>query len=237
MNNSNGNNDLLNRVLEGRTADEKARVLEIVRQMGIDENDEFWLISIALGQLQMLLEISPDGWAELFENFNQRLEQWTEKNTQILAAAERKTQKIEELEKQVGELRSALIKLIKVYEPNATLQHLDQKFSNMQLGMQQQYETAILEMEDNTKKLKRIMGGGIKIAFLCIAASVLTPFLLVAVTGQMNRNDSYPVYSGNNTSQIDDIEMRLNWLLTKTEKIECKMKIKPSSDKQCQSQK
>ena len=50
----------LDKALEGKPPEIKARVLEIILKMGIDPENEFFVIFVALGQLQVLIEDSPE---------------------------------------------------------------------------------------------------------------------------------------------------------------------------------
>ena len=49
--------DLINSALGNRPSEVRARVLDILHQLGIDGQDEFWLLFIAFGQLQVLIEV------------------------------------------------------------------------------------------------------------------------------------------------------------------------------------
>jgi hypothetical protein len=81
-----GERDLLDRVLEGKPDEVKARVLEMVYRLGIDPRDELFLVMIALGQLQVLVEDAPQAWQDVFSSFSAELEAWTESNIQMLEA-------------------------------------------------------------------------------------------------------------------------------------------------------
>lgn len=103
--------DLLDRVLTGRPDDVKARVLELVVRLGIDPRDELFLIMIALGQLQCLIEDSPNAWMTLFDTFQEELTQWTETHLQTLETIARKAETEEVLATTCNELVTSLAKL------------------------------------------------------------------------------------------------------------------------------
>lgn len=88
--------DLLATVLADRTPEERARVLDLVRKMGVSEEDELWLICLAIGQLQILIQDGPQQWQSSFDkasqqwetiklDFTQYLESWATRNTQIIS--------------------------------------------------------------------------------------------------------------------------------------------------------
>lgn len=103
--------DLLDRVLAGRPDDVKARVLELVVRLGIDPRDELFLIMIALGQLQCLIEDSPNDWQALFQTFQEELTQWTDTHLETLETLARKAQTEEMLASTCTELVSSLARL------------------------------------------------------------------------------------------------------------------------------
>ena len=63
----------LDKALEGSPPETKARVLEIILKYKIDPDNEFFMIFVALGSLQILIEQSPQDWQVLFENFQEEL--------------------------------------------------------------------------------------------------------------------------------------------------------------------
>ena len=76
--------DLLDRVLIGKDDTVKARVLQLVVRLGIDPQDELFLVMIALNHLQLLVEDAPTEWQELFFEFKGELNHWSETNLQVL---------------------------------------------------------------------------------------------------------------------------------------------------------
>ena len=48
MNNNNGSSDLLDRALRDLSAEQRARVLDLVIRLEIDRDDPLWLIAITL---------------------------------------------------------------------------------------------------------------------------------------------------------------------------------------------
>ena len=104
----------LDKALEGQPAEVKARVLEIALKFGVDVEDPFFLIFVALGQLQVLIETSPQDWQTLFTSFESELHQWTQTNLQTLDVLANKAETTETLARTSQELTSILTELVKV---------------------------------------------------------------------------------------------------------------------------
>jgi len=104
--------DLLDRALAGHTPETKARVLDLVLKLGVSPEDEFWLIFLAIGHLQALVESSPNTWQSLFEDFQQELSQWTDTNIQTLDLLASKAQAMKDLSHNANELTSILSTLV-----------------------------------------------------------------------------------------------------------------------------
>lgn len=103
--------ELLDRVLEGKSAEVKARVLDLIVRMGIDPEDEFFLIFIALGQLQVLIEDSPQEWQALFTSFKEELRSWENSNLRTLGQITQQIQLLERLTNGINELTSTMTQL------------------------------------------------------------------------------------------------------------------------------
>ncbi len=98
----------LDKALEGKPPEIKARVLEIILKMGIDPENEFLVIFVALGQLQVLIEDSPSEWKHLFEGFQEELGEWATTNVETLSHLTHKTLAMERLAQSGREARGYL---------------------------------------------------------------------------------------------------------------------------------
>ncbi len=76
--------DIIDRVLEGKDSDTKARVLEFVYRLNIDPTDELFLFCIAIGYLETIVLEAPEQWETLFANFRSNLEQWKDNHLKTL---------------------------------------------------------------------------------------------------------------------------------------------------------
>jgi hypothetical protein len=64
-NNGNGSSSLLEQVLQDCTPAQQARALNIARQTGLEDDDPSFVIPLATGKMQVLLEDAPERMGEL----------------------------------------------------------------------------------------------------------------------------------------------------------------------------
>jgi hypothetical protein len=150
--------DLLDRVLAGRPDDVKARVLELVVRLGIDPRDELFLIMIALGQLQCLIEDSPNDWQALFHTFQEELIQWTDTHLETLETLARKAQTEEMLANTCTELVSSLARLtttcneLMVRLPTSRPSSTSSAFNSMELNRDSEILRQMSNIEDTLRR-------------------------------------------------------------------------------------
>ncbi|BDA69978.1 hypothetical protein CAL7716_041440 [Calothrix sp. PCC 7716] len=71
--------NFLNRLLEGKNADFQRRVLAITVEHGLSTNDPLFLVMLATGQLQVLLEDKPNELDNLFKRWSESIYDQLEK--------------------------------------------------------------------------------------------------------------------------------------------------------------
>ncbi|RUT04038.1 hypothetical protein DSM106972_049520 [Dulcicalothrix desertica PCC 7102] len=71
--------NFLNRLLEGKDADFQRRVLAITVEHGLSTNDPLFLVMLATGQLQVLLEDKPNELDNLFKRWSESIYDQLEK--------------------------------------------------------------------------------------------------------------------------------------------------------------
>lgn len=71
--------NFLNRLLEGKDADFQRRVLAITVEHGLSTNDPLFLVMLATGQLQVLLEDKPNELDNLFKRWSESIYEQLEK--------------------------------------------------------------------------------------------------------------------------------------------------------------
>jgi hypothetical protein len=79
---------LLEQVLEGRSEGFKAKVLKLVLRYHWDVNDPNFLILVATGQMEVLLDRFPDRFEQIFEQAILRLEHQRSALTELIQGAE-----------------------------------------------------------------------------------------------------------------------------------------------------
>ncbi|RUT03838.1 hypothetical protein DSM106972_047520 [Dulcicalothrix desertica PCC 7102] len=102
------NESFLNRLLEGKDADFQRRVLAITVEHGLSTSDPLFLVMLATGQLQVLLEDKPNELEGLFERWSTALYDHLEKTKQ--AMEEQKRISLKGLEVEIGACVQRLIK-------------------------------------------------------------------------------------------------------------------------------
>jgi hypothetical protein len=162
----------LDKALDGQSAQIKARVLEIILKYGIDPQNEFFIIFVALGQLQVLLENSPNEWEGVFQSFHNELDQWTDTNLKILESLVSKAEATDLLAQSLKELMSLLSNLTttcgtlvqrsQTSDQTSTdwmpklerlIKDLDSSLSHSKQDIRRQNETLLQEMGEIKKKL------------------------------------------------------------------------------------
>lgn len=103
--------DRLQVVLRGESSQHINRVLTLMIQLGIDPDEEFFLVVAAIGHLKVLIEDAPREWQGLFKSFVRELGQWTALNTEHLKLLTSKTQTMEALAQSCMRLGNTLEQL------------------------------------------------------------------------------------------------------------------------------
>lgn len=105
------NNDWLDRALQGASPATKARVLDMMLRYGIEPENEFFMIFVAIGQLIALTETAPATWQDLFTTFQNDLAQWTITHRTTLDLLATKAETNEQLTETAQALTRALLEL------------------------------------------------------------------------------------------------------------------------------
>ncbi|MBP5977545.1 hypothetical protein HW132_33755, partial [Brasilonema sp. CT11] len=108
------NSDLLDRAMRDLTPEQRARTLDLVLRLGIDRDDPLFLVTLAIGQLQTLVQDAPEEWRKSFESFSQFLESWTQTNLQMFAAVTKQAEATETVGQVSKELITSLTALTRV---------------------------------------------------------------------------------------------------------------------------
>ena len=118
--NSKGNLDpeseaSLERALEGKPPEVKARVRNIALKRNIHVKDPLWEIIIALDLLAVLIEDSPERWETTFAEFQSELDAWATSNLNLLRALAEQTHNLAVLSQSSEQLSGTLDELTAAY--------------------------------------------------------------------------------------------------------------------------
>ncbi|WP_250126694.1 DUF6753 family protein [Chroococcidiopsis sp. CCMEE 29] len=154
--------DLLDRVLLGKPDETKAKVLELVLRLGISPEDELFLVMIALGQLQVLVEGAPNDWQALFVEFRGELAEWSEINLETLGSLIRKAEHEQILAEVSSKLVTTLLDLTAYSKELLTrLDKLPQPYNDSKLTSHLQEQSVRLrsieaQQRTTTERLTRL---------------------------------------------------------------------------------
>lgn len=226
--------ELIERALAGQSAEVKARVLAIVVRYDIDVRNEFFLIFVAIGHLLAIVETAPENWRALFDEFERKLDEWSEQNLRTLAAVQKQGQEAERMSLSFLRLTDSLKRSnAKTSELQTTLMELSATFSrlNSKLDSLQMESKAVLsrtaalstrfkmsesELKDMASRVDWTWSVN-----LWLASFV---FMLCCLFGwALWRQQSF----------IAEQDKHLGWLLDKANRAECLNGIKPADDPQC----
>ena len=241
--------EAIEQLLNGRSETIKANVLSYIIKYQIDPQDEFFIIFVALGTLETLIETSPKEWQQLFEGFGGKLDKWADTNLETLTAISQKattTERLgstaEELANSSKSLGNCLTKFLEVcgeqmsqlQESNALLtNYLSQSpksktnskdSGSLKTGLSQ-LESKIDNLNSLVKELEKSNRPNLskiwvwKDSLLC---GLVTIVLLTTVSFGVNQNRV-----SQSTSQ------KVQWLLQKANRMDCRMGIKKPGSPEC----
>ncbi len=102
---------ILDQVLEGESPEQRARVLRLVVELGINPEEEFFAIALALKHLQLIILEGPEYWKREYSDFLNELDSRVETGKQMLLAHTNNIEAISILANDVKEVRQSLMTL------------------------------------------------------------------------------------------------------------------------------
>lgn len=217
---------LLDRLLTDLTPEQRARVLDLVRQLELDPQDPLFLVVVAIGQLQVLIDETPNTWSFLFDSFAQELAEWKIHNLHILESLSLEASAVQDLSQHaltlsehVYRLQSVLKQLIEALESSETAtQSWQSSFASLKHDLLLSLNALIPDksapptvISPPTSRWSR-------------SVSLLT-LLILTITGI----GVVPIYH----RQLQQSQ-QLEWLLEKENRRDCRERILPASDPLCQ---
>lgn len=250
INNGNGHSmtitqrrgEAIEQLLKGRSETIRGNVLNYMVKYNMNPDHEFFIIFVALGTLETLIETSPNEWQELFEGFQGELKEWSETNQGTLHLISEKASITERLASNSESLANTLTKFLEASaEQTSRLREVNSLLTSFQ--SQSQTSSTKLEesldknrnrfsqLESEVKKLKSTIENqknsnppNKKIGAWSdnILLSFLTIILLTTASFGFNQHKV-----NQNTIQ------KMQWLIEKGNRMDCKMGIKNPSSPEC----
>lgn len=228
MQSNNLSPDLLDQALNGRSDTQKARVLELVVKMGVSPNDEFWLIFVAIGQLQVLIEDSPTDWQQLFTNFQSELSQWTDSNLQTLDTLAAQARNTTDLTLTLQQLSSTLNTLVQVSMPASTSSSSwETRWATLQKTLSA-LQTTLASIQKGVAASQRQRRSTVRSSVPKRSKKSTWSVSLMVLWFVVTFSGLWSLHQGQRrNAQI------LDWLLEKGNRAECLQGIKPKTSPEC----
>ena len=223
---------MLDRALEDATPEQKARVREVVRRLGIEDDNEFYIVVIAIGYLIILVKDAPERWQALFDAFEERLLAWSKQNLRTLSAINRQSDLTERMSSALQSLATSTTSLsdetkasqTRLTRLNDSLERLTQKLDQME-NSNRELALKLNAADSRVRKLESLVTS--------ISGCSLGLLLAMFIGGglayrHLARQNHFVKWVVANETE------RSEWLLEKANREECWFGIKPQSDPQCQ---
>jgi len=236
--------EAIDQLLSGRSSETRASVLEYMMKYGIDPENEFFIIFVALGELETLIEDSPQQWQDLFKQFQEVLVQWADTNIETLKQLAHKASVTELLAANSEKLSNSLVKLLEVCEG---LMNQLQKANGLQLNSLSQLQTSETELKNLVEQTRN------DLLKLHSQIETLNSSLALQNNNQPSRNrlnwtwkDSIlaglvaiavltTAMGAISQSRVSgEMGQKVQWLLQKANRQECRAGIKSTKSPECQ---
>ena len=236
--------EAIEQLLNGRSETIRANVLNYMVKYKMNPEHEFFMIFVALGTLETLIETSPNEWQELFKGFQGELKEWSDTNQETFHLISEKASITERLASNSESLANTLTKFLEASaEQTSRLREVNSLLTNFQ-SQSQTLQTKLKNLgEKNNSQLSQLESKVHKLNSLIenqekshppdlrkiwtwkdsVVFSLLTIALLATVYFNVGQNR---VVQHNN--QI------VQWLLYKANRQECLTGIKKPDSPECQ---
>ena len=234
-----GRLSMLDRALEDVSPEAKARVRGVLLRYGIEEDNEFFMIFVAIGHLLVLVEEAPENWQSFFDDIYRELNQWSSQNRRSLESLKQHTQTSAELIQTLRLLISSMtISADKSNKMLTMLSSFESRLSNIDKFSGSASENSQLTA-DRLKQTNRHLGT------LANLTSQLTWRLNVSLGFSVLLAVGWGVSLWQLNWHMQLIEQlaiqeyqqreKIGWLLEKANRADCHDGIKPPDDPLCKS--
>lgn len=200
-------------------------MLDLVLLLQIDRDDPLWLICLAIGQLQVLVQDAPLEWQNLFEAFQEELTAWTNTHLNTLEAIARQAATAERLATSANELTTSLTALTRILsEQTASSMTSTQNYESLRGALTDLREAMShrldkIELSSQNRQTPTLnpvisTNGTFKLSLLIVFGAVAFGM--------------YTLWQGQQANA-----QRLEWVLIKLTRQECLVRIKPANSPEC----
>ncbi len=234
--------EAIDQLLRGRSETIKANVLSYIVKYQIDPQDEFFIIFVALGTLETLIETSPQEWQELFKGFEGELGKWADSNLETLNLISEKARITERLASNSESLANTLTKFLEASaEQTSQLREVNTLLTNFQSQSQtsltklkestEKNSNRFSQLESEVKKLNSTIENQSKSNPLNKKTGVWKDNLLIGLITTILLMTGYFGFTQHRVNQSTN--QRVQWLLEKANRIDCRMGIKKPDSPEC----
>jgi septal ring factor EnvC (AmiA/AmiB activator) len=231
---SRSRSELIDQALEGQPAEVKARVLAIIVRYNIDVRNEFFLIFVAIGHLLAIVESAPENWRALFDEFERKLDLWSEQNLRTLAAVQQQGKETERMSLSFLKLTDSLkLSSTKTSELQATLKELSRTLNKL--------TNSLAEIKEESRSSRRLLDSlssrfnktERELSSLADQMSWIWAINLALFLSVLGFAAMFGWSALRQRAIINQQNERLGWLLDKANRQECVTGVKPAADPQC----
>lgn len=221
MSDNGAGRDLLDRALRDLTAEQRARALDLVLRLGIDRDDPLFLVTLAIGQLQTILEDYPQELRDTFESLSADLTTWKDTNLGVLEAIGRQAdagEQIASVSKELVNSLSVLTRLLsaQLQQPQSyprELENFRNKLDDMQTGLDYRL-TSITESLESQKSVRNMSNTSTGQHANAIGRWSVNWLLVLLLVG--SSSSWWVLWQGQQQNT-----QTLQWLLQKSTRLEC----------------
>ncbi|MDJ0534870.1 MAG: hypothetical protein QNJ70_20715 [Xenococcaceae cyanobacterium MO_207.B15] len=236
--------EAIDKLLSGRNDAIRLNVLDYMVKYGIDPENEFFIIFIALGELETLIENSPKEWQDVFKSFEGELKKWADTNLETLQHLSQKASITERLASNSESLSNSLIKFLDICEG---LMSQLQKSNGLLTNSISQLQTSLIELKNLVENQGKLLSQ-LESRFNQLPSQQQLPqpsnppnlkkkktwkdnVILALVVVLLSSS----LYFNFNQRQINqDTNQRVQWLLKKANRQDCLAGIKKRDSPECQ---
>ena len=236
--------EAVEQLLNGRSEAIKTNVLNYIVKYNINPEHEFFVIFVALGTLETLIETSPQEWQEIFKGFEGELGKWANSNLETLNLISQKASITEQLARNSESLANTLKQFLEVcgeqtiqlqkcnslltsylsqlQTSSTELKSLGEKNNNQISQLESQVNNLSSTLENQSKSNppnKKIWTWKDNVLIGLVISVLVTTVSFGVVQNQVNQK----------------MGQRVQWLLEKANRRDCLAGIKKPNSPECKS--